>query len=335
MTASSDPHRILITGYSGFVGRHLAPFCRAAYPHAELFGMSHGAQGGEPEHSSVTLLDGDIRNRDHVHEIVAHARPDWIIHLAGQASVAESWKHPDLTLAINAGGAVNLLEEVHAAGLQPRIVLIGSAEEYGAVAPEENPVSEQHHLLPVTPYAVSKAAQDLFGFQYYAGYALPIMRVRAFNHFGPLQPPAFVVASFARQIALIEAGRMEPVVRVGNLTAQRDFLSVHDVVRAYLAIAAHGRAGEAYNVGSGVPTAIEKILDMFVSQSAVPITVHVDSELFRPLDVPLVYADTSRLQRDTGWKPEVPLLDALVETLNYWRHQIRSEQPMPDGGGSH
>lgn len=289
--------------------------------------MSHGVLGGEHESAVVRLLDGDIRNREHVREILARARPDWIIHLAGQASVAESWKHPDLTLAINAGGAVNLLEEVHAAGLQPRIVLVGSAEEYGAVAPEENPVLEQHQLLPVSPYAVSKAAQDLFGFQYYASYALPVMRVRAFNHFGPWQPPAFVIASFARQIALIEAGRMEPIVRVGNLTAQRDFLSVRDVVRAYIALAARGRAGEAYNVGSGVPTAIEKILEMLISQSTVPITVRVDAELFRPVDVPVVYADTTRVQRDTGWKPEVSLLDALIETLDYWRQQIREEAP--------
>lgn len=327
MTTPSYPNRILITGSSGFVGRHLAPLCRAAYPHAELFGMSHGVLGGEHESAVVRLLDGDIRNREHVREILARARPDWIIHLAGQASVAESWKHPDLTLAINAGGAVNLLEEVHAAGLQPRIVLVGSAEEYGAVAPEENPVLEQHQLLPVSPYAVSKAAQDLFGFQYYASYALPVMRVRAFNHFGPWQPPAFVIASFARQIALIEAGRMEPIVRVGNLTAQRDFLSVRDVVRAYIALAARGRAGEAYNVGSGVPTAIEKILEMLISQSTVPITVRVDAELFRPVDVPVVYADTTRVQRDTGWKPEVSLLDALIETLDYWRQQIREEAP--------
>ena len=334
MTTLPDPNRILITGYSGFVGRHLAPLCHAAYPRAELFGMSHGIPHGEHQSASIRLLDGDIRNREHVREILAHAHPDWILHLAGQASVAESWKHPDLTLAINAGGAVNLLEEVHAAGLQSRIILIGSAEEYGTVAPEENPVSERHQLLPVSPYAVSKAAQDLFGFQYYASYALPIMRVRAFNHFGPLQPPAFVIASFARQIALIEAGGMEPIVRVGNLTAQRDFLSVRDVVRAYIAIAAHGRAGEAYNVGSGVPTAIEKILDMLISQSTVPISVHVDAELFRPLDVPLVYADTALLQQDTGWKPEVPLLDALIETLDYWRQQIREEPSMPGAAAS-
>ncbi|MGZ3581753.1 MAG: GDP-mannose 4,6-dehydratase [Ktedonobacterales bacterium] len=330
----SNPSRILITGCSGFVGRHLAPLCQAEYPRAELFGMWHGVQSGEHENAFITLLEGDIRNREHVREILARARPDWIIHLAGQASVAESWKHPDLTLAINAGGVVNLLEEVHAAGLQPRVVLIGSAEEYGAVAPEENPISEQHQLLPVTPYAVSKAAQDLFGFQYYASYALPILRVRAFNHFGPYQPPTYVIASFARQIALIEAGRVEPIVRVGNLTAQRDFLSVHDVVRAYLALAAGGRAGEAYNVGSGVPTPIEKILDMLISQSTLPITVRVDPELFRPVDVPVVYADTARLQHEIGWKPEVPLLDALIETLNYWRQQIRAEPPTSGAAAS-
>lgn len=335
MTTPSEPNRILITGYSGFVGRYLAPLCHARYPEAALFGMSHEIPRGERGAPYLTVLDGDIRDREQVRQILARARPDWIIHLAGQASVAESWKHPDVTLAINAGGAVNLLEEVHVAGLRPRIVLVGSAEEYGAVAPGDNPVSEQQQLLPVNPYAVSKAAQDLFGYQYYASYGLPIMRVRAFNHFGPFQPPAFAIASFARQIALIEDGRMEPIVRVGNLTAQRDFLSVRDVVQAYIAIAASGRAGEAYNVGSGTPTAVEKILELLVAQATVPITVRVDADLFRPVDVPVVYADTSRLRHDTGWQPAVSLLDALAETLNYWRQQIRSEPPTPDAGASH
>lgn len=335
MTTPSEPNRILITGYSGFVGRYLAPLCHARYPEAALFGMSHEIPRGERGSPYLTVLNGDIRDREQVRQILVRARPDWIIHLAGQASVAESWKRPDVTLAINAGGAVNLLEEVHVAGLEPRIVLVGSAEEYGAVAPGDNPVSEQQQLLPVNPYAVSKAAQDLLGYQYYASYGLPIMRVRAFNHFGPFQPPAFAIASFARQIALIEDGRMEPIVQVGNLTAQRDFLSVRDVVQAYIAIAASGRAGEAYNVGSGTPTAVEKILELLVAQATVPITVRVDADLFRPVDVPVVYADTSRLQHDTGWQPAVSLLDALAETLNYWRQQIRSEPLPSDAGASH
>jgi GDP-4-dehydro-6-deoxy-D-mannose reductase len=151
-----------------------------------------------------------------------------------------------------------------------------------------------------------------------------VLRVRAFNHFGPWQPPAFVIASFARQIALIEAGRAEPVVRVGNLEARRDFLAVQDVVRAYLALAEHGRAGGAYNVGSGVATAIGEILDSLIALAAVPIRVEIDQTLLRPLDVPIVHADTSRLRQDTGWAPALSVPAALAATLDYWRERVRA-----------
>jgi GDP-4-dehydro-6-deoxy-D-mannose reductase len=259
-----------------------------------------------------------------VRAALEEARPDLIFHLAGQASVGESWKRPDVTFAVNAAGALNLLEELHMLGLRPRVLLVGSSEQYGVVTPEENPVREDHPLRPVTPYAVAKAAQDMLGYQYYAGYALDVLRVRAFNHFGPWQPPAFVIASFARQIALIEAGRAEPVVRVGNLEARRDFLAVQDVVRAYLALAEHGRAGEAYNVGSGVALTIREILDSLIAEAAVPIRVEIDQALLRPLDVPIVYADTSRLRQDTGWAPALSVPAALAATLDYWRERVRA-----------
>ncbi|HEV8193357.1 MAG TPA: GDP-mannose 4,6-dehydratase [Ktedonobacterales bacterium] len=319
----SPPERVLITGYSGFVGRHLVPLCREYYPDAELIGTSH-----LPIVETSPVISGiqaDLRDGDQVRHLIGGSRPDLIIHLAGQASVAESWTHPEDTLAINAGGAINLLEAVHAANLSPRILLIGSAEQYGVVAPEENPIREDHPMLPVNPYAVSKVTQDLLGYQYYAGYGLPVIRVRAFNSFGPHQPPAYVISSFARQIALIEADHAGPVIRVGNLAVQRDFMAVGDVARAYLRLADSGHPGEAYNVGSGVPVSIERILEMLLSLSSVHVEVHEDPELLRPVDVPVTYADITRLQRDTGWRPMTPLIDVLRDVLGYWREQVKQD----------
>ncbi|MGH2485115.1 MAG: GDP-mannose 4,6-dehydratase, partial [Ktedonobacterales bacterium] len=277
------------------------------------------------EPSSLRSLRADITDRSQVRAVLEEARPDLIFHLAGQASVGESWRRPDLTFAVNAGGALNLLEELRTLGLRPRVLLVGSSEQYGVVTSEENPVREDHPLRPVTPYAVSKAAQDMIGYQYFASYGLDALRVRAFNHFGPWQPPAFVIASFARQIALIEAGRAERVVRVGNLEARRDFLAVQDVVRAYLALAERGQPGEAYNVVSGVATAIHAILDTLIARATVSISVEIDEALLRPVDVPIVYADTSRLREDTGWTPALPVPDALAATLAYWRERVRAE----------
>ncbi|HKV85531.1 MAG TPA: GDP-mannose 4,6-dehydratase [Ktedonobacterales bacterium] len=319
---SIAPESILITGHSGFVGRHLAPLCHERYPGARLFGVSHVPAAEPGELSSLQSLRADITDRAQVRAVLEAARPDLIFHLAGQASVGESWKRPDVTLAVNAGGALNLLEELHTLGLRPRVLLVGSSEQYGVVTPEDNPVREERPLHPVTPYAVSKAAQDMLGYQYFASYGIDVLRIRAFNHFGPWQPPAFVIASFARQIALIEAGRAESVVRVGNLEARRDFLAVGDVVRAYLALAERGRPGAAYNVGSGVATAIQAILDMLIAQATVPIRVEMDQTLLRPVDVPIVYADTSRLHADTGWEPALALPGALAATLDYWRGHV-------------
>jgi len=321
----SSPERILITGSSGFVGRHLVPLCRERYPDAELIGVSHLPVAREEPMPGFVAVQADLRDGEQMRQLIAERRPDLIIHLAGQASVADSWKRPQETFAINAGGALNLLEAVRAAGLSPRIVLAGSAEQYGIVAPGDNPIREDHSMLPVTPYAVSKVTQDLLGYQYYAGYGLPVMRARAFNAFGPRQPPTYVVASLARQLALIEAGFAEPVIHVGNLAAQRDFLAVRDVARAYLALADSGQPGAAYNLGSGVPVAIARILELLRSLSTARVETRIDPERLRPIDVPVAYADVTRLRRDTGWQPERPLLDALREVLDYWRGQVRWE----------
>ena len=193
------------------------------------------------------------------------------------------------------------------------------------VHPEDNPIREECPFRPANPYAASKAAQDLYGYQYFVAYGLPILRARPFNHFGPRQTSTFVVANFARQIALIEAEKAEPVLSVGNLQARRDFLPVEDVVAAYLAVAEQGQPGEAYNIGSGQARSIRAILDLLLTFTGTSIQLLEDPARLRPEDVPLLEANTSRLRADTNWKPAVQFEFALQRTLDYWRAVVTSE----------
>jgi GDP-4-dehydro-6-deoxy-D-mannose reductase len=319
--SQEEQRRILITGASGFVGRHLVERLRAEYPSAAIFGFSHLAHPTEGVFAEpqLSMLTGDIRSFADVRAAITGARPDWIFHLAGQASVAASWNDPATTLAINAGGAINLLEAVRAVALSPRIVLVGSGEQYGAVPAEDNPIKETYPPAPLNPYAVAKQTQDLFGYQYWVSYRLPIIRARAFNHFGAFQDDAFVVASLAQQIAEIEAGLRPPTLFVGNLAARRDFLPVADVVRAYIALADRGTPGSVYNVGSGAARPISALLDILLSFAACPIDVQRDPARVRPVDTPLIEADITRIRAETGWEPHIPLDLALRETLDYWR----------------
>lgn len=313
--------RILVTGYSGFVGGYLLDRLRATFPAAHIFGLSE-QHAGMPAHSGaaqVEALHADITDAQAVRHAVEVAQPGMIFHLAALSSVAASWQEPERTLAVNAGGTIHLLEAARHLGHAVRILLIGSGEQYGLVRPDDNPVSEDQLPRPANPYAVSKVAQDLYGYQYFAAYALPVIRVRAFNHIGPRQADAFVVASFASQIARIEAAQAPPVLLVGNLEAQRDFLAVEDVTRAYVALARAGHPGEAYNVGSSQSWSIGEIVDLLRGMARVPIEVRPDPDRLRPADVPLLVADTTKLRAHTGWQPEIPLEDALRRTLDYWR----------------
>ncbi len=322
-----EPSCILITGFSGFVGGYLVEKCRTRYPHAQLFGLGKHSPSHitSPAMKDLIPFVADITSPELVRQAVAQSRPDLVFHLAGQPSVAVSWADPVQTLKINAEGAIHLFEALRAEELSPRIVLVGSGEQYGLIQPQENPVSEECLLRPVNPYAVSKATQDLYGYQYFFAYKLPILRARPFNHFGPRQAAMFVVPNFAHQIALIEAGKAEPVLLVGNLQAQRDFLPVEDVVDAYLAIAERGQPGEAYNIGSGRARSISEILDLLLSFAKVSISVHVDPARVRPLDVTVLVADTTRLRTHTDWKPSVDFEYALRQTLEYWRAVIARE----------
>jgi GDP-4-dehydro-6-deoxy-D-mannose reductase len=312
------PSRILITGASGFVGRHLLAQCRLAYPLALLYGLFRHDSTPVTAQEGVHPLLCDICSFQDVCQAVALSRPDIVFHLAAQSSVARSWQDPIGTLRVNAEGLLHLLEALRKEKLTPCVIVVGSSEQYGQVSSEENPICEEQPFRPINPYAVSKVAQDLYGYQYFVSHKLPIIRVRAFNHFGPWQTQAFVVADFARQIALMKMGKVEPVLVVGNLEAKRDFLPVEDVVRAYIALAEHGHEGEAYNVGSGQAHSIGEIVQLLCQHAHIDISIRQDPARFRPTDQNLAVADTTRLRTHTNWQPSLDMDMAIKRVLDYW-----------------
>ncbi|MEG2435037.1 MAG: GDP-mannose 4,6-dehydratase [Ruthenibacterium sp.] len=314
--ASQKPKKALILGAAGFVGSYLADHlnesgewsvCVTKMPHETL------------SIQNVAEYDLDILQPAQIVTLLENIRPDVIFHLAAQSSVALSWKNPALTVDVNIKGTLHMLDAVRTVGLTPRLLLIGSGEEYGAVHPDEIPVREDTLPRPANLYAVTKNTQNQIGRLYAAAYGMDILSTRSFNHIGPNQTPTFVVADFCKQVAEMEAHQREAVIRVGNLSAKRDFTDVRDVVRAYEMLAKYGKMGETYNVGRGISTAIEEILHEILALSCVKIAVEVDAAKLRPVDVPEIRADVTKIKTATGWQAEIPLHQTLCETLDYWR----------------
>jgi GDP-4-dehydro-6-deoxy-D-mannose reductase len=314
--------RFLITGASGFAGSHLADHLLAAHPRsAEVWGCDLSGERRPYLAADVRLIAADLRDSAAARRVVAESRPDRIFHLAGQAFVGDSWADPWATLEINLRAQLNLLEAVLAEGLAPRVLVVGSAEVYGRVTPEQQPINESAALRPDSPYSVSKVAQDMLALQYFLGHGLPVVRVRPFNHIGPRQNRRFVAPAFASQIAAIEAGRQPPVLRVGNLAARRDFTDVRDMVRAYALALELGEPGEVYNIGSGRSRGIDELLKTLLALARVPIRVEPDPARFRPVDLPDLVCDAGKLRAGTGWAPGVPFETTLHDLLDYERAQ--------------
>lgn len=318
--------RALITGAAGFVGVHLARHLLEAAPGAEVWGMVW--PGADPESlaslpPAVHTAAGELRDPGSLESVLRAARPDVVYHLAAASTVASSWAAPTEAMEINAVGQINLLEGLRALGLDPTVVVACSAEAYGRTA--HCPVTEDAPLAPLSPYAVSKASQDLIAAQYHAAYGLRTIRLRLFNHTGPGRPERFVASSFARQIAEIERGARPPVLRVGNLDVVRDFTDVRDVVEAYRLVAARGTPGAVYNVCSGAKVSVRELLATLLEAAGVKAEIEVDPQLLRPADIPVLWGDHGRLTADTGWRPAIPLERTLADLLVWWRQRLDGE----------
>ena len=304
--------RALVTGATGFVGRHLVSWLVAA--------------GDE-----VTVSESEITDPEAVGGDIERCRPDVVYHLAAQADVGASFADPAATLRTNAEGTCNVLEACRRTGTC-RVVLASSAYVYGRVEPAELPVREDMPMRPVTPYGASKAAAEMVCIQAHQGHGLEVVRARAFNHLGPGQSDRFVAAALASRIAANELSGDESV-NVGNLGARRDFTDVRDVVRAYRLLACVGEPGEAYNVCSGVSYSIRELAEALIGRARYRMRLATADDLLRPADVAEVRGDATKLREATGWSPEVPLEETLDDLLDYWRDKLADrEQPVSAGG---
>ncbi|HDP69322.1 MAG TPA: SDR family oxidoreductase [Actinobacteria bacterium] len=315
--------KVFITGITGFAGSYLAEHCLSKG--AKVFGIKRWrSQTENLDHivNKINLLEGDIRDVTSITEVLGEIRPDYIFHLAAQSFVPTSWKAPAETLTTNIIGELNIFETVRELGLDTSIQIAGSSEEYGIVYEDETPITEDNPLRPLSPYGVSKVAQDLLGYQYHQSYGMKIVRTRAFNHEGPKRGEVFVSSNFAKQIAEIEKGLNDPVIKVGNLEAIRDFTDVRDVVRAYWLALEKGEPGDVYNIASGKGIKIKEMLDILLSLTDIKIKVEQDPARMRPSDVPVLIGDSSKFREKTGWQPEISFEKTLKDTLDYWRERV-------------
>jgi GDP-4-dehydro-6-deoxy-D-mannose reductase len=321
--------RILITGATGFVGKRLIQHLLETQPSFEI----HGATRQFVESININDVQFhflDLKEFEPVLDLVASAKPDIIYHLAARSFVPESFDNPWETLETNIRSQLNLIQACLSLKIKPKTLVITSADIYGPVNPNMLPITEDMPLLPTSPYSVSKIAQDMLALQYHFSHDLPIMRARPFNHIGPGQKDNFVAPSFGTQIAKIEESGRPGVIKVGDLSAERDFTDVRDIVRAYRLIAEFGAPGEVYNIASGESHSIQSLLDTLLSFSSANIEIEIDPARLRPVTIPILRGDYSRLQAATGWEPHIPFEQSLSDILEECRQNIHQQ-----GVGTH
>lgn len=317
--------KALITGVGGFVGNHLVRHL-LDQGDVDVIGTTFLAPEEYPDLASfdMELRQVELTDDDAVRALLDETRPDHIYHLAAQSFVPESFANPWGTLSNNIKAQLSIILAMIKLDLSSRLLVVGSAEIYGPVSPEDIPIDEQQPLRPPSPYSVSKVAQDMLGLQYYISHNLPIIRVRPFNQIGPGQSKQFVAPAFASQIAAVEAGQQEPVLYVGNLDAKRDFTDVRDMSRAYRLVMALGEPGAVYNIGSGQAHSIQEVLDVLLNMSDAAIDVQPDPARMRPTEVPIFVCNPARIRATTGWEPTYSLEQTLADVLTDWRERVRA-----------
>lgn len=318
------PERVLITGITGFAGSHLVDYLLTLQD-VEIYGMRRWRSRTEHiDHltNQVQILECDLRDQTSVNRLVAEVRPEKIFHLAAQSFVPTSWSAPEESLHTNVIGTLHLFEAVRQADIDPLIQVACSSEEYGKVLPNEVPIKETNPLRPLSPYAVSKVGTDMLAYQYFQSFGMKTVRTRGFNHTGPRRGDVFVCSNFAKQIVEIEKGLREPVIRVGNLEARRDFTDVRDMVRAYWLSLERCEPGEVYNISSGTSWKMQEVLDMLLARSEAKVKIETDPGRMRPSDVLILEGDNTKFCEATGWKPEIPFEQTLEDILTYWRERL-------------
>ncbi len=319
--------RTFITGVAGFAGSHLAELLLKEGE--EVFGLVRDKKNCENLRNqddsifeNLDLFEGNILDFDRLCNIISEVKPDEIYHLAAISNVPYSLAKPDLTFEVNFEGTRKLFDAVLKSGQTPKILFVGSADAYGDISSDDLPIYEKCPFRPVSPYGLSKASADLLAFQYFKGHGLPILRARPFNHIGPRQNSGFVCSGFAKQVACIEVEKENPVLFTGNLKAEKDFLNVRDVVRAYRLILRHGEDGEVFNICRGESYSIDFILNELIEMSGEDIEVRQDPKRFRQVEIPKIFGDCSTLKSRTGWQPSISLKESLREVLDYHRNLL-------------
>lgn len=321
--------KVLITGITGFAGSHLADYILKNSPGAEIHGTRRWRSkedAADHLNGSVTFHECDITDAHNVYTVIEKVKPDKVFHLAAQSFIPASWDSPAETFHTNVVGQCNLLEAIkhlRPSGYDPVVQIACSSEEYGRVAREALPIKETTPLAPLSPYAVSKVAQDYMGYQYWESFSIRVVRTRAFNHEGPRRGEVFVISNFCKQIAEIEHELREPVIYVGNLDAIRDFSDVRDIVRAYWLSTERCQPGEVYNISSGKGYRIKDMLEKLLAVSGHRgITVKTDPQRLRPSDVPVLVGDSTKFRHATGWETKIPFEQTLKDCLDYWRSRV-------------
>ena len=329
--------KILITGITGFVGSHLADYMLERND-VELFGLKRWnlSRLRNVRHllddTRVKFFDCDITDPVATREVIVKIKPDKIFHLAAESFVSPSWSHPSHYMDVNFKGTVNLLEAIRQAGINPRFHIAGSGEEYGEISEEELPITEKTLLRPVNPYAVSKIAQDFIGYVYFHSHGLNVIRTRSFNHEGPRRDNVFGIPWYAYQIARIEAGKQEPIIRTGHIDDRRNFTHVRDMVGAYWLAMEKCLPGELYLIGADerehqhtFREALGKLIELSRIEDKKNMKIITDPQFVRPTQVPRLVGDTRKFRELTGWRPKISFEKILEDTLNYWREFVKND----------
>lgn len=318
--------KILITGITGFVGSHLADYILNLNEAHEVYGLCRWRSPRDnlaKIYTKVRLVEADLLDLGSLIRTIKVIKPEIIFHLAAQSYVLTSFNSPIHTLWTNVIGTTNLLEAVRITEVSPVIHICSSSEVYGQVAKEDVPIKEDCSFKPASPYAVSKVGEDMVALQYWLSYKIKTIRTRMFTHTGPRRGDVFAMSFFAKQVASIELGYTESVVRVGNLESVRTFCDVRDAVRAYWLLVNKCRPGEVYNIGGNRTETIGEALKILISFSKNKIKIEVDPKLLRPSDVTLQIPCIDKFKKETGWEPKITLEQTLKDLLDYWRDELK------------